>query len=64
MTNSADPDQLASSEAKWFGTALFAKTGHVMFSNIRVKQELRQTKDIEFGLLPVKLNPFHVHMIN
>ena len=31
MTNSADPDQLAS------GSILFAKTGHVMFSKRRVK---------------------------
>ena len=34
MTNSADPDQLASSEANWSGStlfakALFAKAGHV-----------------------------------
>ena len=27
MTNSADPDQLASSEANWFGPTLFAKAG-------------------------------------
>ena len=27
MTNSADPDQLASSEANWSGSTLFAKTG-------------------------------------
>ena len=32
MTNSADPDQLAS------GSMLFAKTGHVMFSKRRVKK--------------------------
>ena len=32
MTNSADPDQLASSEANWSGSTLFAKTGHVVFS--------------------------------
>ena len=29
MTNSADPDQLASSEANWSGSTLFAKAGHV-----------------------------------
>ena len=29
MTNSADPDQLASSEANWFGSALFAKAGYI-----------------------------------
>ena len=28
MTNSADPDQLAS-EANWSGSALFAKVGHI-----------------------------------
>ena len=28
MTNSADPDQLASSEANWSGSALFAKAVH------------------------------------
>ena len=27
MANSADPDQLASSEANWSGSALFLKTG-------------------------------------
>ena len=27
MTNSADPDQLASSEANWSGSTLFAKQG-------------------------------------
>ena len=36
MTNSADPDQLASSEANWSGSILFAKTGHVLFSKRRV----------------------------
>ena len=29
MQNSADPDQLASSEAKWSGPTLFAKAGHI-----------------------------------
>ena len=33
-TNSADPDQLASSEANWSGSTLFEKTGH-----IRVQQD-------------------------
>ena len=37
MTNSADPDQLTSEEANWSGSALFAKTGHVVFSKRRVK---------------------------
>ena len=29
MTNSADPDQLASSEANWSGSTLFAKAEHI-----------------------------------
>ena len=29
MANSADPDQLASSEANWSGSTLFAKAGHI-----------------------------------
>ena len=37
MTISADPDQLASSEANWSGSTLFAKTEHAMFSKRRVK---------------------------
>ena len=36
MTNSADPDQLASEEANWSGSTLFATTAHVMFSKRRV----------------------------
>ena len=34
MTISADPDQLASSEASWSGSTLFVKAGH-----IRVQQD-------------------------
>ena len=30
MTNSADPDQLASSEANWSGSTLFEKAGHIL----------------------------------
>ena len=29
MTNSADPDQLNSSEANWSESKLFAKAGHI-----------------------------------
>ena len=29
MTNSADPDQLASSEANWSGSTLYAKEGYI-----------------------------------
>ena len=31
MTNSADPDQLASSESNWSGSTLFAKAGYIRF---------------------------------
>ena len=34
MSNSADSDQLASSEANWSGSSLFAKAGY-----IRVQQD-------------------------
>ena len=34
MTNSADPDQLASGEANWSGSKLFVKAVH-----IRVQQD-------------------------
>ena len=40
MTNSADPDQLTSSEANGSGSSLFAKTGHVVYSKRRVKAVL------------------------
>ena len=36
MTNSVDPDQLASSEANSSGSTLFAKIGHAVFSKRRV----------------------------
>ena len=38
MTNSADPDQLASSEANWSVSTMFAKAGHILFSRTRVKR--------------------------
>ena len=31
MTNSADQDQLASSEANWSGSTLFVKAGYIQF---------------------------------
>ena len=36
MINSGDPDQLASSEANWSGSTMFAKTRRVLFSKRRV----------------------------
>ena len=37
MANSADPDQLASSEANWSGTTLFAKAGYIRFQQDKGK---------------------------
>ena len=45
MTNSADPDQLAFSEANGSGTTLFAKTGHVVFSKRKVKSVKKCLKE-------------------
>ena len=36
MTNSADPDQLASSEANWSGSTLFAKAGYIRFQQVNI----------------------------
>ena len=61
MTNSADPDQLASSEAKWSGATLFVKTGHVVFSKRRVNNlsviswwcpDVTASSKITFRVLP------------
>ena len=38
MADSADPDQLASSEANWSGYTLFAKQGISGFSRTRIKE--------------------------
>ena len=40
MANSAVPDQLASEEANWSGTTLFAKQGISRFSSTRVYYHL------------------------
>ena len=40
MTNSADPDQLASLEASCSGSTLFAKIGHILGQQERVKRFL------------------------
>ena len=42
MSNSADPDQLASEEANWSGSTLFAKAGY-----IRVQQDKGLRSDRE-----------------
>ena len=54
MTNSADPDQLASSEANWSGSTLFAKTGYVLFSKRRVKILFLQKFEVFFSCLFIR----------
>ena len=39
MANSADPDQLASSEANWSGSTLFAKAGYIWVQQDKGKYE-------------------------
>ena len=36
MANSADPDQLASEEANWSGSTLFAMTGYILVQQEKV----------------------------
>ena len=36
MANSADPDQLASSEVNWSGSTLFAKAGYVRVQQVHM----------------------------
>ena len=43
MTNSADPDELASSEANWSGSTLFAKAGYIWVQLDKVKKYSRNT---------------------
>ena len=40
MANSADPDQLASSEANWSGSTLFTKAGYIQVQQYKVKAKL------------------------
>ena len=39
MTNIADPDQLASSEANWSGATPFAKAGHIRVQQDKVNNQ-------------------------
>ena len=60
MTNSADPDQLASSEDNWSGATLFAKTGHVVFSKRKVNywfSNYTETNDRSFQWFYLPINP-------
>ena len=34
MPNSVGPDQLASSKANWYGSALFANAGHIQVQQV------------------------------
>ena len=45
MTNSAEPDHLASSETNRSGSTLFAKTGHVMKRRLilEIKAKMKQS---------------------
>ena len=55
MANSADPDQLTSSEANWSGSTLFAKTGYISwFSRTRVNIFV-WTSTIYYPMLYLKL---------
>ena len=53
MANSADPDQLASSEANWSGATLFAKKGISGFSRTRVKMLSVMANSVD----PVQMAP-------
>ena len=43
MTNSADPDQLASSEANWSGFTLFVKAGYISRTRVNADNFVDQT---------------------
>ena len=48
MSNSADPDQLASSKANWSGSTQFAKAGHIRVIRTRVKMHTYLVKWVTF----------------
>ena len=45
MSNSADPDQFAFSEANWSGSTLFAKAGYIRTGRTRVKAPIATAAD-------------------
>ena len=51
MSNSVDPDQLASEEANWSGSTLFAQTGH-----IQVQQDLGKIKNKIKSIFQISLD--------
>ena len=50
MANSADLDQLASSEANWSGSTLFTKTGHIQVQRTRVNVYISLDRDFLIDL--------------
>ena len=55
MTNSAEPNQLASSEANWSGSTLFAKTAHVVLRKKRLifRREVNNFTSSESVSIPI-----------
>ena len=58
MTNRADPDQLASEEANWSGSTLFAKAGYIRVQQYRccVHINCRQCQ-VATGMGNFRINP-------
>ena len=55
MANSADPDQLASSEANWSGSTLFAKASHICLGSAGQGLRLQTRHNIStFNPLTIK----------
>ena len=54
MANSADPDQLASSEANWSGSTLFAKAGY-----IQVQQDKGKVRQLSYWQTAANRSNFH-----
>ena len=48
MANSADPDQLASSEANWSGTTMFAKAGHIQVQQNKGSEHVKWNTSNEY----------------
>ena len=64
MTINVDPDQLASSEAYWSGSTLFANTGHVVFSKRRVNAQIYKYFEPMFVYKLSKAGPNHSDSYN
>ena len=55
MANSADPDQLASLEANWSGSTLFAKAGYVRVQQDKGKLSQHLFHHFVYSAVSVKL---------